>query len=237
VLGIPEDRLYGELLKRIAEHDTAGCFSALEEVYRQGLEISEFLAGYGEYLRDVLFSRQEGITPAMLGVGEARFRGLRALAADLKDGDLLRFAKLTSDLLLGLRTAPHPRLWVEMGLARMAALDRVVTLSQLLGQEAPPATAVHQAPPAFDPEPEAKKKSPEPEPPTPSPINMGEGEENAAEIKPKPSSHPSPAFVAGEGLGVRANPPLSLEALIQREPIVKTLLDMFEGRILDGPAQ
>jgi hypothetical protein len=66
----------------------------------------------------------------------------------------------------GLRAAPHPRLWVELGLARMAALDRVVTLSQLMGQEpahlpAPSvAAAPNAAPPAAD-----KKKNPELKPP------------------------------------------------------------------------
>ncbi len=336
VLGIPEDRLFGNLLKCLMTHDTAGCFKALEEVYHQGLEISEFLSGFGEYLRDVLFSRQEGITPAMLGVGEARFRDLRALALDLQDGDLLRYAKITSDLLGGLKTAPHPRLWVELGLSRMAALDRVVTLSQLMGQESLPPVHIQPAPPVQlptaavpipEPIPEAKKKSPEqPSSPTPSPTVVGEGEEETV-LKPQFSSHPSPAFKAGEGLGVRDLPaqwtalvdsysiekpltasPLryshlrikpeetpvveivfsgsghhdlfladgegkrslrnflaaSLEAdsiftlafafeepvggtsksapvteglnvLLQREPIVKTLLDMFEGRVLEGP--
>ena len=163
VLGIPEDRLYGDLLKNLMSHDTAGCFSTLEEVYHQGLEVSEFLAGFGEYLRDALFSRQQGITPAMLGMGEARFRDLRTLALDLQDGDLLRFAKITSELLSGLKTAPHPRLWIELGLARMAALDRVVTLSQLLGQEAPTPHTVHAQPTSVAvPAPEIKKKSPEP---------------------------------------------------------------------------
>ncbi len=334
VLGIPEDRLYGQLLKCLMAHDTAGCFSGLEEVYRQGLEISEFLAGFGEYLRDVLFSRQEGITPAMLGVGEARFKDLRGLALDLQDGDLLRYAKIVSDLLYGLKTAPHPRLWVELGLSRMAALDRVVQLSQLLGQEAPPPrTPAEPAASVPASEPETKKKSPEPlepSPPTPSPMKMEEGKKEPVETDLEPPPLPNPVFVAEDRAGMKleelshrwaeivetyaeqrpmtasplrhshlkvrpeetpvveilfsaaahhdlfladgeakralktflggvletgtvfvlvfsaveagretalaASSPENMETLMQREPIVKTLLDMFEGRVLEGPA-
>jgi len=243
VLGIPEDRLYGQLLKHLIAHDTAGCFSSLEEVYHQGLEISEFLAGLGEYLRDVLFSRQEGITPVMLGVGEARFRDLRQSALDILDGDLLRYAKIVSDLLYGLKTAPHPRLWVELGLARMAALDKVVNLSQLLGQEPLPQTRAESAPSIPAAEPEAKKKSPEPalaSPtpfPTPGPtkvsvavpeetvVSVQKAQEPAARIanpadpiptpiKASPATSPEAKTVEGpEPLEAENDGPVSLETL------------------------
>src|SRR5690606_37987957 len=62
VLVIPADSLYDDLLKHLAAHDTGGCLTALNTVYEDGLEISEFLTGFGEYLRDLLFSRQAGVT-------------------------------------------------------------------------------------------------------------------------------------------------------------------------------
>jgi DNA polymerase-3 subunit gamma/tau len=166
-LGIPEERLFDDLLKHVSAHNAGGAFTVLDEVYGQGLEVSEFLSGFGEYLRDLLFSRQPGITPALLGRGESRFAELRALAGDLQDGDILRYAKIVSDLLGALKTAPHPRLGIELGLARMAALDRVVTLSQLMGQDVPlPAGAAPYVAPAApaassSSDAEEKKKSPE----------------------------------------------------------------------------
>ncbi len=157
-LGIPADSLFDDLLKHLSGHDTGGCFAVLNTVYEEGLEISDFLTGFGEYLRDLLFTRQPGVTPALLGLAPSRFAELRALTGDLQDGDILRFAKIVSDLIAGLRHSPHPRLGVELAFARMAALDRVVTLSQLMGQEVPPAAmAPSAAPPTEDP----KKKSPD----------------------------------------------------------------------------
>ena len=162
-LGIPAESLFDDLLQKLSTHDTGGCLTVVNAVYEDGLEISEFLTGFGEYLRDLLFVRQPGVTPALLGLGETRFAAIKQMAGDLQDGDILRYAKIVSDLLAGLKTAPHPRLWVELGLARMAALDRVVTLSQLMGVETPPSGIPHPAPaaPAAREAGDPKKKSPE----------------------------------------------------------------------------
>ncbi len=151
-LGIPAETMFDDLLGGIAGHDAARCLAVLNAVYEEGLEVAEFLTGFGEYLRDLLFARQPGVTPELLGHAPDRFAALQGLAGDLQDGDILRYAKIVSDLLAGLKTAPHPRLWVELGLARMAALDRVVTLAQLMGQEP---RAVSAPPPPAD-----KKKIP-----------------------------------------------------------------------------
>jgi DNA polymerase-3 subunit gamma/tau len=201
-LGIPAETLFDDLLRHLSAHEPGGCLATLGAVYEDGLEVSEFLTGFGEYLRDLLFSRQPGVTPALLGLGETRFAEMRALAGDLQDGDILRYAKIVSDLIAGLKTAPHPRLWVELGLARMAALDRVVTLSQLMGQDTPPVTTHAAAvPPAED-----KKKSPElTEPgqgggealghaPEPAPESNQEAPEAAREEPHAPDPDPEPGF-------------------------------------------
>jgi DNA polymerase-3 subunit gamma/tau len=160
-LGIPAERMFDDLFRHLAGRDAGGCLAVLNDVYEEGLEVAEFLVGFGEYLRDLLFARQRGVTPELLGLGADRFAQVKELAGDLQDGDILRYAKIVSDLVAGLRAAPHPRLWVEMGMARMAALDRVVTLAQLMGQEPAPvaipaAGDPNAAPPAAD-----KKKNPE----------------------------------------------------------------------------
>jgi DNA polymerase-3 subunit gamma/tau len=207
-LGIPEERLFDDLLKAVSAHDAGGAFQTLDEVYNQGLEVSEFLTGFGEHLRDILFSRQPGITPALLGRGESRFAELRALAGDLQDGDILRFAKIISDLLAGLKSAPHPRLGVELGLARMAALDRVVTLSQLMGQDVPsalPSSAASSLP-------EEKKKSPELNPV--SPVESAPADDTLVEHfesqfppphEPHESPFPAPARAPWDEVEVPSN--------------------------------
>ncbi len=156
VLGLPRDGMFDGLLRALIQHDQKVCFETLQEAHREGIETSELLVAFGEYLRNMLFARQ-GVGPGALGLGDARYGELISLAPELRDGDIIRFAKMVSDILAQIKLSASPRLAVELGFARMAALDRVVTLSQVLGQDfAPPAAAAKTGP---GPE-EVKKKSP-----------------------------------------------------------------------------
>ena len=165
VLGLPRDGLFDGILRALVSHDQKGCFLALQEAHSEGTETQDLLIAFGEYLRNMLFARQ-GVSPGALGLSEGRYADLINLAPELRDGDLIRFAKMVSDILAALKNAANPRLAVELGFARMAALDRVVTLSQVLGA---PTVATQPGSPAAPPmasrpaEPdlsEVKKKSP-----------------------------------------------------------------------------
>jgi DNA polymerase III subunit gamma/tau len=132
ILGLPPDELFTSLLDALVTHNASACYGVIEAVVGEGIELGEFLVGFGSHLRDLLFARQEGINATALGFSEDRFRDLRITHSELRDGDLIRYGKIISDLLAGFRTMAHPRLHVEMGLLRMASLDRIATLSQLL---------------------------------------------------------------------------------------------------------
>ncbi|HKP94290.1 MAG TPA: DNA polymerase III subunit gamma/tau [Fibrobacteria bacterium] len=138
VLGLPRDVLFDGLLRAMIRHDQKTCFASVQEAHQEGIETSALLIAFGEYLRNMLFARQ-GVAPGALGLGEQRYGELISLAPELRDGDIIRFAKMVSDILAQLRNSANPRLAVELGFARMAALDRVVTLSQVLGQDFAPA--------------------------------------------------------------------------------------------------
>ncbi len=176
ILGIPPESLFLEMLEAVKARDVSACLAALSKAYDQGIEFSELLLGFGEYLRDLFFARQPGMTPSGLGTSEKRLAALASAAGDLKDGDILRYAKVISDLLHSLKSSPHPRLAVEMGMARMANLDRVVSLSQILqGSES-----------------ETAKKKSRPEPLTPE---LDAPEEPGSDEMPSEPPHFEPEYL------------------------------------------
>ncbi|MEO7425089.1 MAG: DNA polymerase III subunit gamma/tau [Fibrobacteria bacterium] len=193
VLGLPRDGMFDGLLRALIQHDQKVCFTTLQEANREGIETSELLAGFGEYLRNMLFARQ-GVNPGALGLGEARYAELVSLAPELRDGDIIRFAKMISDILAQIKNAANPRLAVELGFARMAALDRVVTLSQVLGQDFAPAIS---APATSVAAPRVADRPSEPDAP---------GGSDLAEVKKKSPfdtlNHPASPATAGSRDGV-----------------------------------
>ncbi|MBW8886267.1 MAG: DNA polymerase III subunit gamma/tau [Fibrobacteres bacterium] len=191
VLGLPRESLCDGLIRALVQHDQKTCFASLQDALNEGIEIQDFLIAFGEYLRNMLFARQ-GVSPVALGLSEARYAELAAVAPELRDGDIIRFAKLISDILVSLKSAAHPRLAAELGLARMASLDRVVSLSQVLGAggttggQAPSSAAESQPAPlrAAPDLAEVKKKSPE--------IDAEKGEKAAVKIAMPPTAMATP---------------------------------------------
>jgi DNA polymerase-3 subunit gamma/tau len=240
VLGLPRDEMFDALVRALVAHDQKACFDLLQEAHREGIETGDLLVAYGEYLRNLLFALQ-GVSPAVLGLGDARHAELAALASDLRlrDGDILRFAKIVSDLLSGLRSAANPRLTVELGFARMASLDRVVTLSQLLGGDLPPlpaaaapAAAAASSSPGIPPAmaDEAKKKSPDP-------LKAAVPEVRAAPSAPTPAA-PEPAGTRVEAVDfpepAAADPAAGmiadLEAMAKAEPLSDAAISESGGK-------
>jgi DNA polymerase III gamma/tau subunit len=132
VLGIPPDELYDKMCSAIINQDKKACFETLEEFYTLGIEMFEFLNGFGQYLRNLLCVKQPEIPPSFLNLSNSRIDRLREVGKELQDGDIIRFSKIISDLLFELRSAPNPRLTVELGIVKLASLDRVVLISKLL---------------------------------------------------------------------------------------------------------
>jgi DNA polymerase III subunit gamma/tau len=222
VLGLPRDSLFDGLVRALVQHDQKACFAALQDAQGEGIEIQDFLIAFGEYLRNMLFSRQ-GVSPATLGLSEARYAEVAAVAPELRDGDILRFAKLISEILASLKSSAHPRLAAELGLARMAALDRVVTLSQVLGGGGMPAAVPVQATPAAaapavpGPAYTAPAHPAQPSPPAPeSRPAPARNPPDLAEVKKK---SPEPIIGAADaGLPHRSAPAAATATLVAPNP-------------------
>jgi DNA polymerase III subunit gamma/tau len=134
ILGLPPEHLYTELFTAIAAHNAQGCLESMAQFELLGVEIESLVQGLSKYLRNLYFARLEKSTALQLGVSESSLLSLKTLAQEFEQGDLLRFSKITSELQNSLKNAPYPRIAVEMALSRMAWLDRVSSLRQLLVQ-------------------------------------------------------------------------------------------------------
>src|SRR5438477_103605 len=77
VLGLIPDDVYGELLRVVAERDSAGVFPLVERLVNGGADLGEFVIGAGDVLRAVLMAnlggKPEGFTEAMQALIE-RYR-------------------------------------------------------------------------------------------------------------------------------------------------------------------
>ena len=132
VLGIPPNELYFSLLESIEKHDVKGTFSVVDKALETGVEFAPLLEGFAKFVRNRLYVQVGGITAESLNISDALFEKLKNCAPSLGNGDLLRIARILTDLQGNIRRSANPRLLVESAFARMAYLDRVVDLKQAL---------------------------------------------------------------------------------------------------------
>jgi DNA polymerase-3 subunit gamma/tau len=134
-LGIPPDALYFELIKFFEAHDAKGSFSVLEKAMFAGTEIHVFLDGFIRFLRNFLYARL-GLSAEQLEISQANLDSLKVLAPTFEQGDILRIAKIITDLSekCSARHGLNPRLLAEAEFSKIAWLDRIANIKEVLGK-------------------------------------------------------------------------------------------------------
>ncbi len=129
VLGLIPDDVYGEVLRVVAERDSAGVFPLVGRLVDGGADLGEFVTGAGEVLRGVLMAnlggRPEGFTEAMQALIE-QYR------SPLPAPDVVRLLGVLTELEPQLRASGNARLVVELLLLRWAMMARTVELGEVI---------------------------------------------------------------------------------------------------------
>jgi DNA polymerase-3 subunit gamma/tau len=118
-LGLITEDVYNQVLSYISQEKPRECVEALKECLNQGYDLKEFILGFMEYLRRVLFNFVED-----------REYGY----ADFREGDILRFIELLRQCELDMNRSSLPRFQVELLLIKMCRLDKMIALEELFSR-------------------------------------------------------------------------------------------------------
>ena len=125
---VPEDEYLG-ILSIVVERRAADVFSAMTRLANEGVDFSGFLAGFADVLRAQLAVILGG---TVSDVSPAAVEQLRANAARLNAGDMLRMLSALSDLEPRFRKSGQQQLLIELMLVRFALLDHTLSLDEVL---------------------------------------------------------------------------------------------------------
>jgi DNA polymerase-3 subunit gamma/tau len=156
LLGTAHEDRVAALAGAVLQKDAKGALAVLAELVNQGQQLGELLDQLIEYWRDLMVVRCAGVEGQDLSVSGAHLASLRQQADALGLDTIL--AGL--DLLVGakgrLRGSSHMRVVLEMTLVRLAQLENLVALSQLvqwLDKEGTPPARTGGAPASAIPQP------------------------------------------------------------------------------------
>lgn len=131
VLGVVDAGIYFSMQEALAAAAPEQVLDLVAQVLDEGGDAEEFIHGFVEHLRHVLFVKVQG-DGARLDVAESQRARLEEAAASAGEDDLLRMLKALLDLASELRRSMLPRLRVEVALVRLARMANAVDVGQLL---------------------------------------------------------------------------------------------------------
>ncbi len=133
VLGLVENEIYRDIVESVLEKNPLVALRSVEDILNRGFDLSEFITGFQEFLRDMLLFRLPG---ARATAGEELSPEATAAMDNLcnrfSEGDLLRMVELIRQTEASLRWSSFPRFAVESALLKMVYMDSSVSVQQLI---------------------------------------------------------------------------------------------------------
>ena len=126
VLGLVEDTFYAQILDNISRHNRKEVLAKIEAIFDGGYEIKEVCQGFNQFLRDGILTLETG-DPSLTSKG-----ALVDIPEGLLTADLINLLDIGLATEAQLRYAQQPRLLMEQQLLKMAELDRVVSIREVL---------------------------------------------------------------------------------------------------------
>lgn len=140
VLGAADTTVFAQLLQSILADDVAGAMEVIDDVVRQGRELSQFVTDFIWYLRSLLILHSADQAEDILELSEENFSLLKETGRSISDDSLMRYIRIFSNLLNEMRYASQKRVLLEIAVIRLckpqmdrdqdALLDRIAALER-----------------------------------------------------------------------------------------------------------
>jgi DNA polymerase-3 subunit gamma/tau len=201
VLGLVGLEVYERIMDAVAAKTPGSALSTVQEILYQGYDLHEFVLGFEEHVRNLLFARINGaLESAGAAIEPAVIGQLKTSSQRFSEGDLLRMMEIVRKSENDLKWSALPRFAVEIMLLKLVFLDSTLSLEQLIamvGKDERSASAMPRAEVAI---PEVKKKidlvqSPSMAPPTLEPAKPALPEMPTKPIPIAPAEPSAPLVV------------------------------------------
>ena len=131
LLGLTDYEYYFTISNQVFEHDLNALIKSAEEVFNNGVNISEFLIGLSEHFRNLLITAIVK-SAADLDLPDSLKNHYQEEAQRWSVNDLMRLLKLVGEAQTGLKAAMNQRTHLEFALLRMGAMEKTVTIQSIL---------------------------------------------------------------------------------------------------------
>jgi DNA polymerase III subunit gamma/tau len=159
VLGLVGLEVYERIMDAVAAKTPGPALSTVQEILYQGYDLHEFVLGFEEHVRNLLFARINGaLESAGAAIEPAVIVQLKTSSQRFSEGDLLRMMEIVRKSENDLKWSALPRFAVEIMLLKLVFLDSTLSLEQLIAMVGKGEGGTGVPPRAAAAMPEVKKK-------------------------------------------------------------------------------
>ena len=132
VLGAVDNRVFRELFGALRNGQTKECILRLEEMVIQGRELSQVVADFIWFLRNLLILKTADEAEELLDMSEDNLKQLREDAALADENVLMRYIRVFSEVLNQIRFAAQKRVLVELAFIRLTKPEMEQSMDAVL---------------------------------------------------------------------------------------------------------
>ena len=132
VLGAVDGTVFSRLLRQLIEKNVLGSINLLEEIVMQGRELTQFVADFTWYLRNLLLVKASDQVEDILDVSSDNLLLLKEEAAMLEQNTIVRYIRIFSELSGQIRYSTTKRITIEMTLIKMCKPEMEVQQDSLI---------------------------------------------------------------------------------------------------------
>ncbi len=119
VLGAVDTEVFSRLLRIILDGNVTGAIGLLEEIVMQGRELTQFVADFTWYLRNLLLVKTADGIEDIIDVSTENLARLKEEAQMAENDVIMRYIRVLSELSGQIRYATQKRILVEIGLIKL----------------------------------------------------------------------------------------------------------------------
>jgi len=133
VLGLVDAEVYDSILDAIKAKNPEPALHAIHDALLRGFDLQEFIVGFEEYLRTLLFSTiPQALDNPRIDLSTEAVHTWKERASGLSERTLLRMAEIIRKTEQDLKWSAFPRFTVEIALLKLVYMDSTVSVEQLL---------------------------------------------------------------------------------------------------------
>lgn len=119
VLGAVDTEVFGRLLRHVLGKNVTGCIGLLEEIVMQGRELTQFVADFTWYLRNLLLVKSSDDIEDVIDVSTDNLVRLREEADMIETDAVMRYIRIFSELSGQIKYASQKRILIEIALIKL----------------------------------------------------------------------------------------------------------------------